>query len=128
LEPSASALEPSPNSYSVLPVMSRIIRCANIGAGTVSRVHAGTTRAPEGLHRGRGTLRRPPHTPSCALRQGRTACGAVLPTCGLACRPLRILVRASAFCCGDRTHARTHVGSVAVHARLRDVAELVVRV
>ena len=69
LEPSASALEPSPNSYSLLPVMSRIIRCANIGAGTVSGVPAGTTR--------------PPH--------------------------------ARAWQC-------------AVHARLRDIAELVVRV
>ena len=46
LELSAIALEPSPNSYFVLPVASRIIRWAQMGGGTVSGVQEGTSLPP----------------------------------------------------------------------------------
>ena len=72
-EPSASALEPSPNSYFVLPVASRIIRWAKMGRGVHGQRRAGGHSPPsatEGCVVARGTLRHPPHTPSSALRQG----------------------------------------------------------
>ena len=69
-EPSASALEPSPNSYFVLPVASRIIRWAKMGRGARSAAYRRAQPTLLGVRRGSG---HPP--PPASYRLLRSAPG-----------------------------------------------------
>lgn len=125
-EPSASALEPSPNSYFVLPVASRIIRWAKGRARSAACSRAQPNLL--GVRRGSG---HPPPPASYPLLCSAPGPGRRVARCYRSVgwhAELRILGAGDDASLGTTVCMARCCMCTAVHARLRDVAELVVRV